>query len=142
MSEQLPTDAGWWAAALTGIPLVGAGIRWIWSARQRRQDDFYQRNKLWATELAARERKIDEQLELQSKQCEDDLRKVSGEMERVKRLAERACLGIVLLAHETHSANPQSVALAQVKTLLAGAVPLDFETPPDIAALLARIDGD
>jgi len=140
MSEGINLPASWIGAAVGGIPVVAGLVKWWIVRRDRRRSDFYQRNKEWAERLEAREKDFNARLAGHVRQCEADLRAVCDQMAQIARRCERAELGLALLARETLERNPQSLALQQVKALLARDFPIDLNTPPDMTELLARMD--
>lgn len=139
MTNQLPSDAGWWTACAVA---AGGGIKWLFAWRARSKDSYHGKLRDWDADLRKREAELDSKVSEHMAQCEAELRKVRVELTELAQRASRTEIGLILLAQETHAHNPASLALQQVRALLGRHFPLNFDTPADMTALLSRIGGN
>jgi hypothetical protein len=141
MADGLPSDAGWWAAAATGVPLLGGGVAWVLGWWGKRSDSYHSRLRAWDADIRKREETLDSAVK-------DDISELKAKVERLTSDAaataiavERWRISVIILVNDTIMHRSEAPALRQVRDVLAEAFPVHLQTPADMVALVAKIDG-
>lgn len=124
---------GIFAGVVALLGTIGGGVAWLIGWRDRQRDYFYQRNLLWEERLKQREATLE--AEQQS-----HFERIEKRLDRAEQQVEAALNAYHLLAGALRAKDPRNPALAQADELLKAAFRLDPMTPPEIKALVSKID--
>lgn len=127
----LSEAGGIFAGAVAVLATLGAGLRWLLNWSERRQESRAVKLQRWHDELEKRELRLDAERENEIRDIRTALDQVRGEHRALFQAYHVIASALVKL-------DPMNPALKQAARLLDTAFQVDAETPPDMAALVAR----
>jgi hypothetical protein len=120
-------------AALGGPALIKWLVTYFTERRDKLRDTRAAGNREWEAKLKEREDALDERIAEGLKSCEAHCAQLAATVDRLK-------LAVLLLAPEIARLSPTSPALRQVTELLADVIPVKFDIPADMQAMLDKLD--
>mgnify|MGYP000379001101 CR=1 FL=1 len=132
MSDVQPATVGEVGGMVALLGMVGATIKWLWSAAQKAGSTRSAKLDRWHEELSERERALDEKLNARMSAMEAQVKDLGGAVDRWR-------MAFQLVAAEMLQINPRSRALLQAQRILAEVYSVDFTVPADMEAALHDI---
>ncbi|MFN3943883.1 MAG: hypothetical protein ACK4K7_02990 [Allosphingosinicella sp.] len=130
---------GVFAGIVTVLALLGGGVRWLVSWRERRAEARSAKLQRWHEELDARERRLDAEEAERSQRLEDRQGRLEVAYAQLHR--ENAALRIAfeLIAAPLRLREPENPALKQAEEMLKAVFPISPLTPPPMVGLMDQL---
>ena len=130
-------DAGQIGGIFAGIvallAVLGKGAQWILNWNDARMQTRSAKLDAWHKELVAREAKIEAERA-------DYQERIEARLKEVENRAHALWLAFKLVEAPLRKLDPTHIALTKADELLAAAFPLEPFLPPDMSAVLGKLD--